>query len=157
MLATRNRQGSLSHLPHVQTTSHSLCRRTSYRIKGAQVAKTGKRIAAYPDDQGSITRLMEMLNAALHNLAWVLQKQEPASDTWSMKCRHPKSHWLWKIGSRFEILSWLRLLFVGVSHPYPVKPFHVGRRDKKCPQETPILEVEQRSNATREIGVPVDY
>lgn len=140
LLATRNRQGSLSRLPHVQTTSHSLCRRTSYRIKEAQVAKTGKRIAAYPDDQGSITRLIEMLNAVLHNLAWVLQKQEPASDTWSMKCRHPRSHWLWKIGSRFEILLWLHLLFVGFSvlHPYPVKPFHVGRRDKSALKRLPF-------------------
>lgn len=90
--ATRNRQGSQSRLPHVQTTSHSLCRCTSYRIKGASVAKTGRRIAAYPADQGSITRSMEMVDAVLHNLAWVLQKQERASDTWSMKCRHPKSH-----------------------------------------------------------------
>lgn len=90
--ATRNRQGSQSRLPHVQTTSHSLCRCTSYRIKGASVAKTGRRIAAYPADQGSITRSMKMVDAVLHNLAWVLQKQERASDTWSMKCRHPKSH-----------------------------------------------------------------
>lgn len=30
---------------------------TSCRIKGASVAKTGKRVIAYPDDQGSITTL----------------------------------------------------------------------------------------------------
>lgn len=34
-----------------------LCSRISRRIKGVSVAKTGKRVVAYPDDQGSITTL----------------------------------------------------------------------------------------------------
>lgn len=36
---------------------HNVCSRTSCRIKGVSVAKPGKRVVAYPDDQGSITTL----------------------------------------------------------------------------------------------------
>lgn len=69
---------------------------------------------------------MEMRNAVVHNLAWVRQKQERASDTWSMNCRHSphKSHSLVtedleRIGTTG--MAPLARCGISVFHPYPVK------------------------------------